>query len=103
MWTVRREAALLAILGLSPLTLLGDIASVWLLTTGVYGRDVLKWTPVFLSRWRQSYNLFNYIDAEYTSALRWAKWAGFTVHPPEPFGSFGYPFCKIEMSRCVTQ
>jgi hypothetical protein len=36
--------------------------------------------------------LWNFIDARYTAALRWARWLGLEVLPAEPHGALGMPF-----------
>jgi hypothetical protein len=36
--------------------------------------------------------LVNYIDARYEAAVRWAKWLGFRVGEPVPYGPAGMPF-----------
>lgn len=43
--------------------------------------------------------LFNFVDARYVGALRWAAWLGFEVGPPEAFGVAGLPFCLITLRR----
>lgn len=43
--------------------------------------------------------LINYVDARYTAALRWAKWLGFHVADPMPFGVAGLPFHPISLIR----
>jgi hypothetical protein len=36
--------------------------------------------------------LENFIDARYEAAVRWAKWLGFDVGAPVPYGPAGMPF-----------
>lgn len=94
---------LLGITGVQPFTLLGGAASPWLLnTSGMrrHPRQLLVGTKILLKRWRSQYRLLvNYIDADYEEALRWARWAGFTVFDACPrHGVSGAPmFCRIEM------
>lgn len=73
----------------------------WMLTSEVVNRHPILFAkssrvvvPMLLERYGC---LHNAIDARYGAALRWAEWVGFTVHPPEPFGAAGLPFCRIEM------
>ena len=43
--------------------------------------------------------LVNAVDARYAKALRWAKWLGFEVLPPIPYGEKGLPFHPIFIRR----
>lgn len=45
--------------------------------------------------------LQNYCDARYHAAHRWLRKLGVTVHPAEPHGPNGEPFCKITISKEV--
>lgn len=36
--------------------------------------------------------LWQYVDARYTSSLRWLERLGFVVHPPRPYGPLRLPF-----------
>lgn len=100
--TVLSDGVVLAILGVSPMSLLSRIASPWMLTSEAsreHARVYIKYTKQYINRWAEQYHLINFIDARYEASVRWAKWAGFTVHPPEPFGHLDMPFHKIEIRR----
>lgn len=101
--TMSDDDKLLLITGCAPLSWLGGEGSPWLLTTTELPKQpriLLKQTKVFMDKWRQEYGtLINWVDARYEASLRWAKWAGFTVYPAEPFGYLGLPFHKIEIKR----
>jgi hypothetical protein len=80
-----------------------DVGVVWLL-----GGTALFEAPLsFLRRCRPVVRefleryplLMNAIDARYEKALRWAKWLGFQVMEPVPFGFEGRPFCFISLGR----
>lgn len=43
--------------------------------------------------------LENWVDAKYETSLKWARWLGFTVDDPMPYGMFNKPFCRIERRR----
>lgn len=94
---------LMSITGCAPYSWISDRGSPWLLTTvnmKKSPRHLLRHTQVFLGKWRREYGtLINFVDARYEQSLRWAKWAGFTIHPAEPFGFLGLPFHKIEIKR----
>lgn len=88
--------------GVVPITtdlLTGGWGSPWLLnSTFMTPRVLLGWTKLFIEKWRGEYRvLVNHIDARYEASLRWAKWAGFTVHDAEPYGPYDMPFHRIEI------
>ncbi len=74
---------------------------VWMLTSTMVDRHPIAFLrlcrPVVEALLMHYGLLFNYVDARYEVALRWARWLGFTVSEPEPFGVAGLPFCRIEM------
>ncbi len=85
---------------------LGDLATVWLLTTDV----VERYRKVF---WRESrrellrlleldggrIRLINAIDARYEQALRWANRLGIRLCPPAPYGTPGNAACWFIVSK----
>lgn len=99
-WVALHQDNVIGVFGVIPVTLLGDVASPWLLTTGRYPKELLRGTkiiiPHLLNKWPI---LINYIDARYEASLRWAKWTGFTIHPAEPYGREQLPFHRIEMRK----
>lgn len=100
-WTFRQNETLLGIAGVVPQTLVGGRASPWLLTTRVPApRLLLSCTKPVLERWLGRWDVLeNYIDAEYTASLRWAKWAGFTIFPAVPYGASGTLFHRIQIRK----
>lgn len=97
------DDGVLGIVGVVHPSLLGEAATPWLLTSNLLTkkpRHLLKFTKPFIQRWLDMWPVLeNYIDAEYTAALRWAKWSGFTIHEPTPYGVKKIPCCKIEIRR----
>jgi hypothetical protein len=94
---------ILCIFGITPYALVTQTASPWMLTSDAmpkHPRLLLKYTKLAIERWLERYPiLINYIDARYEPSLRWARWAGFTVSAPQPYGLFDMPFCRIEMRK----
>lgn len=41
----------------------------------------------------------NHVDARNKPALKFLRMAGFTIHPPEPFGVLGLPFHRFTLER----
>lgn len=72
------------------------LAAVWMLT----GRKFAEKPRAFIRPARgmlqllleRHHILVNYIDARYEAAVRWAKWLGFVVGSPVPYGPAGMPF-----------
>lgn len=97
-WTLMLDGQPAAILGTVPCP---GGAIVWMLTSTLVERHPIAFlrlsryvVEALLARYGA---LVNAIDARYETAIRWAKWLGFTVYPPEPFGVAGLPFCRIEI------
>ncbi|API59639.1 hypothetical protein BSL82_10175 [Tardibacter chloracetimidivorans] len=100
---VDRDGELMALYGVAPLSLLGDVGTPWLLATPQLARharpltrtarqyvvDALRFYPV----------LQNYVDVRNTASIRFLSRLGFTLFDPEPYGAAGLPFRKFEMRR----
>jgi hypothetical protein len=95
------DGVLFSIFGVVPSTLLGRTASPWLLSTvDSKPKYLLKFTKPVLQHWLTVWDcLENYVDARYAASLRWAKWAGFDVEAPIPYGPQGLPFCHIVIRK----
>lgn len=82
---------------------MGDGAMAWLLSSTVADKHkaaYMKATRAIVGALLETYPaLFNYVDARYKAALRWAEWLGFSVGPPEPYGVAGLPFHPIIIRR----
>lgn len=99
-WAALSNGKLLGITAITPYSYLSSVAFPWLLTTGREPKLLLKGTKIIVNRWSSMYDtLIGFIDARYTASLRWAKWAGFTILPAEPFGYLGLPFHRIEIRK----
>lgn len=100
-WTVRANGKIMAIYGVFTLNLLTGMAIPWVLTTGLVDRHpkiFYKLSREVVAVMRSKHGmLVNMVDARYAKALRWVRRLGFEVHPPEPFGFAGMPFCRITM------
>lgn len=100
-YTAHNKDTIVAITGVTPLSLVGGWASPWLLTADTlvgHPRLLLIGTRIMLDKWKSDYVLLeNHVDARYEQSIRWAKWAGFTVHEPQPYGPLGLPFHRIEI------
>lgn len=102
-WSVFYKEQILAVFGVSTNTLLGEIAFPWLITsTFIKGhtKELLKGTRVVINHWLFRYEMLeNYVPADFTSSLRWLKWAGFTIDAPLPIGVNGALIHRVELKR----
>jgi GNAT superfamily N-acetyltransferase len=94
-----------AMVGLNAGSLLAGIGVPWMLTgTPVdrRARDFLRLTRAGVTRMRNQFpRLTNIVHAEYAGAIRWLRWLGFAVAPPQPVPPFGAPFCRFEMETAM--
>jgi hypothetical protein len=98
-WAVFEQGELLAVWGV--VEFFPGIGASWLLTTTSVDRFPLTFwrtSKVHIrelrGRWQ---HLFNFIDAEYSAAISWARRLGLTVAEPAPFGLLGLPFCRVDL------
>lgn len=83
-----RIAAMCGVYG----SMLSDSGIVWLLTSNeVYRVSPLKFTRIYQEHVEEMLKVFdkleNYVDNEYTSAIRMLDIVGFNIGEPEPLGS----------------
>ena len=92
---------LLGIAGIHRLSFLSETASPWFLSTEAvkqHPKALVLSTKEMLRKWTKEHAiLVNYVPASFTDALRWAKWAGYTVYDAVPYGPFDTPFHRIEI------
>lgn len=104
-WVARDGAEMLAVFGAAPLSLLGGVASPWLLGTPALDRRpkvLQRVTPVYMQKILDNYRyLVNWVHAENRTSVRWLRRLGFTVHPATPYGRAGQLFHKFEMHANV--
>jgi len=95
-FTIIHDYHLVGMFGIVPDSLIGERAQVWLLTTEeIYNMRIrfLKLTRHFIDEMRKSYPvLYNWVDARNEQCVRWLKWAGAEVFPPETHGVDKMPF-----------
>jgi GNAT superfamily N-acetyltransferase len=94
-----------AIAGVSIGSLLGGEAIPWLVTGRPVERcrrEFLRQTRAGVARMlRQFPVLCNHVHAEYTEAIRWLRWLGFTIEAPAPRGPRGELFCRASLSKGI--
>lgn len=103
-WTLRIDDEIAAMWGIAPhpwSSFLAPAGIPWLLTSDVVDREWLVFArlckPVVAEVMKKYHLLENQIHAQHTVALRWARWVGFEVESPRPFGPFNELFCRIHI------
>jgi hypothetical protein len=106
-FTLLLHGQVAAVWGAQPVQAGGPVfiegALAWLLSSTVvdcHKRAYLKATRAMVDALLMMYPaIFNYVDARYEEAIRWARWLGFSVGPPEPYGVSRLPFHPIILRR----
>ncbi len=92
-----------AMFGVSPDSLVGTTASVWLLGTNDidrFKRSFLVLSRRFIAFMQRMYPvLYNWVDARNTASIAWLKWCGAKFDEPTPYGMDGLPFCYFTLRR----
>ena len=93
--------------GINPLSILGDKAILWLLSTERI-KDInirfVKNCRKFINHFLEFYpNLFNYIDVENTITLKWIKFLGAEIDEAKPYGYEQKPFHRFTFRRSYAQ
>lgn len=79
----------------------GDMGVPWFLASeDIQDRDVrfrlAVWSKRCVERWASQFKwLENQILAQHDKALKWARWLGFKVEDPKPWGVAHWPCCRI--------
>lgn len=88
--------------GVTPKTLLGDIASPWMLNAqGVerYSRYIVRYSRGYVEAMLEEFRrLENWVHAENATAIRWLQWCGFEFGPVVNMAS-GEPFKMFSRER----
>lgn len=102
-WAVERGGRIVTLFGCAPMSLVGSSGTPWLLGSDEI-QDIrltfLKYSRPIVRQLSARFALLeNWIDARNTLHLDWARWTGFRVEEPEPYGVYRQPFCRIVMKR----
>lgn len=100
-WAVDSPAGLVAIAGVAPVSLMGDVGVPWMLCTTRVNRvagSLMRVAPAYIARMLAAYpRLTNYVDSRNARVCRWLQRLGFTLAPAAPRGPAGVDFHHFEM------
>lgn len=86
----------IGVFGISPVTILGNRASVWFLATNgleKIQRRFIKNSRYFIKMMLDFYPyLYNWVDDRNKDSIRWLRMCGATVEEPKPYGKEQLPF-----------
>lgn len=91
----------ICVFGVGRRSWLGTVGSPWLLGTpgmAVHRRTVLKLSRPLVQQMRQGVSLLeNWVWAGNMQSIKWLRFCGFTVEPPQAFGLENAPFHRFYM------
>lgn len=93
--------------GVAPASFLSDVYRPWLLASDEivpHARTFLRLNRDWMIWASTEYPILeNYVDARNEVSIRWLRWLGFDILPPEPMGPDRVPFHRFRMvSSCAT-
>lgn len=100
------EGNLLGIFGVGPVgSMVSGRGCPWFIGTTYldkYPRAMLQLPRPYLDEMRQAYpEMMNFVWSQNLPAIRWIKWLGFTVEPPQPIGYRNELFHLFRMTSHV--
>lgn len=100
-WSGFVDGELAAIIGVTPVSVMGGIGSPWMMGTPVldrHSRILVRRTPDYIGRMLTAFpHLVNHVHAKNVTSVRWLRRLGFTLHEAEPYGARGELFHRFEM------
>jgi hypothetical protein len=101
--TAERKESPIAMLGIVPHTILGKVASIWLLASPELEKiqkTFLRNSRVFIDLMLEYYPiLINWVDVENRQTIKWLKWCGAELGPVVPYGVEQQPFQYFQFRR----
>lgn len=102
-FTIERNEKAIAMFGMVPHTILGNVATIWLLASP----ELEKGQRAFLRHSRQFIDimlghyplLINYIDVMNQQSIKWLKWCGAEFGPVIPYGIEKVSFQYFQFKR----
>lgn len=102
-WAGLADGEPVCLFGVAPVSLVDGEFSPWMLGAKALDRHAgafLRRNRAMVRRWRRTYPvLFNQVDARNRASIRWLRWLGFEIGPPQPSGILGLPFHTFTCAR----
>jgi hypothetical protein len=100
-WTGLADGQLGAIIGVTPISMVGGVGSPWMMGTPVldqHSRVLIRKTPEYIARMLKAFpHLTNFVHTKNVTSVRWLRRLGFTLHEAVPYGAPGEFFHPFEM------
>lgn len=102
-FTIERNEKAIAMFGIIPATILGSVATIWLLASPELEkvqRAFLKHSRQFIDIFLEYYPLLiNYVDVMNRQSIKWLKWCRAEMGPVIPYGVEHQPFQYFQFKR----
>ncbi len=102
-WTILYKDKPIAIFGVARLSLLSEVGVPWMLGTDELdqaGWPIIRFSRKIIRGLLEYYSkLENYVDARNKKSIKWLRWCGFIIEPPEPYGAYRLPFHRFHLDR----
>jgi hypothetical protein len=102
-WTGLANLQPFCMVGVVPISMLAGSGAIWLIATDAvldHQTAFLRRCRPILARMQAVYSsLFNFVDAENTTAIRWLEWLDFRIEPARPMGLERAFFHRFEWRR----
>lgn len=102
-FTIERNEKAIAMFGIVPHTILGSVATIWLLGSPELEkvqRAFLKYSKYFIDIMLSYYPiLINYVDVVNIQSIKWLKWCGAEFGPTVPYGIENQLFQYFQFRR----
>lgn len=102
-WAGLRDGSVVCVFGVASPSVLSGKGVPWMVGSPEIDRCAyafLQRSRIVIQHMLSLYDhLENYVDVRNTRAIRWLRWLGFEIHPPEPHGPNGMLFHRFEMRR----
>lgn len=100
-WVIDGEPA--CMYGISIFGLLDETGYPWMLGTDLVKRHYMPFLRNYRRQLDDMLSMFTtletYVDARHKVCLRWLKWTGFEIEPPEPFGLDQLMFHRVLLRK----
>lgn len=91
------------VFGVCPESIVSTTGTPWMIGTDLIERHQFAFVRHCRPRVREMLTMYdrlvNYVDDRNRLAIRWLRWLGFEIGSPQPYGYYGLPFRRFEMTK----